>query len=75
MSALHAGRQFASGSASISARTRLIDVDRVRVRQDEDAHEHRALPGEAHLGVVVLRAQHHVRDVPQPNERAVLLRG
>ena len=40
---------------------------------DPDAHEDRLLAGEAHLLIVVLGAQHHVGDVSQPHQRAVLL--
>ena len=43
--------------------------------QDENAHEHGALPGEAHLGVVILRPENDVGDVAQPHERSVLLGG
>ena len=48
-------------------------IDRVGVRQNEDAHEDGALPGEADLGVVIFRAEHDVGDVAQPNEYAVFL--
>src|SRR6266568_889351 len=48
-------------------------VHRVRVRQHPDAHEHRLLTGEPHLGVVILRAEHHIRDVAEPNERSFVL--
>jgi hypothetical protein len=61
---LPAGRQFLLDQA-ISARTRLDDVDRVGVGQRIDAHEHGGLPGEAHLGAVVLGAERHVGDVAQ----------
>ena len=51
----------------------LDDVDRVRVRQNPDAHEDGLLPGEADFGVVILRAEHDVRDIAQPNECRLFL--
>ena len=44
------------------------DIERVRVRQRPDAHEHGAFAAEAHLGIVILRAEHHVGDVAQAHE-------
>ena len=51
----------------------LDDVEGVGVGEGPDPHEDRGLPGEADLGVVVLGAQHHVGDVAQPHDGAVLL--
>ena len=65
--ALHAGRQFLLDLLHLGANA-LDHVDRVRVRQNEDAHENRALAGETNLGVVILRAENNVGDVAQPNE-------
>ena len=62
-----------SGSTSISSRDRVDDIERVGVRQDEDAHEDRGLAGEADFGVVVLGAQLDVGDVAQAHDRVVLL--
>ena len=51
----------------------LDDVERVRVRERPDADEDRGLPAEVHRRVVVLGAEHHVGDVAEPDDRAVLL--
>ena len=51
----------------------LDHVDRVRVRQNPDAHEDGFLTGEPHLGVVIFRAEHDVGDVAQPNEISLVL--
>ena len=70
--ALQAGGQFLLDLLHLRPDA-LDDVDRVGVGQHEDAHENRALAGEAHLRVVILRAEDHVGDVAQPNERSVFL--
>ena len=41
----------------------LDHVDRVRVWQDPDAHEHGFLAGETHLGVVILGPEDDIGDV------------
>ncbi len=51
----------------------LDDVDRVRVRQNEDAHENRFLAGEADFGVVVFGAENDIGDIAEPNECALVL--
>ncbi len=51
----------------------LNDVDRIGVRQNENAHENSALAGEPNLRVVILGAEDHVCDVTQPDEDVVFL--
>ena len=65
------GRSF--WIAAISVRHAPDDVDGIGVGEGPDPHEDGGLPREAHLGVVVLGAQHHVGDVPQAHDGAVLL--
>jgi hypothetical protein len=59
--------------ASISLLTRLDDVHRVGVGQGPDAHEDGRLAGKAHFRVVIFGAQHHVADVFEADDGAVLL--
>ena len=66
--ALHAGRQILFDFLQFSAYA-LDDIDRVRVRQNPDAHEDGLLSGETHFGVVIFRAEHDIGDIAQPNER------
>ena len=49
------------------------DVERVGVGQHPHAHEHRLLPGEAHVLIVGVGAEHDVGDVLEAHQRAVLL--
>ena len=65
--ALHAGGQFLLDLLHLGPDP-LDHVDRVRIGQNENAHEDGALAGEADLGVVIFRAEDHVRDVTQPDE-------
>ena len=69
---LHAGRQFLFDLLQFHANS-LDHIDRVRVRQNPDAHEDRFLPGEANFGVVIFRAENDVGDVAQPNECPLVL--
>ena len=48
-------------------------VQRAGVGQHPDAHEHGLLAREADVLIVFVGAQHHVRHVFQPDQRAVLL--
>ena len=57
--------QFGAGS--------LDDVDGIRLRQWEDAHEHRRLTRIAHLRVVVFGPEHHIGDVFEPNRGVAAL--
>ena len=49
------------------------DIQRVGIWQWPDAHEHGRLAAEAHLGVVVFRAEDDIGDVLQSNELVALL--
>ena len=69
---LHAGRQFLLDLLELDADA-LDHVDRVGVRQHPNAHEHRFLAGEPHLGVVIFRAEDDVGDIAQPNQRVLVL--
>ena len=69
---LHTARQFFFDLLKLGADT-LDHVDRVRVWQNVNAHEHRFLAGEAHFGVVILGAEHDVGDVADSNECAFVL--
>ena len=51
----------------------LDDVDRIGIRQNENAHENSALAGEPDLRVVILGAEYHICDVAQPDEDVVFL--
>ena len=66
------GRQFAWMSA-ISVRTRLMTSSELALGRTQMPMNTACLPREADFGVVVLGAQHHVGDVAQAHERAVLL--
>ena len=57
--------QFGAGSFD--------DVDGIRLRQWEDAHEHRRLARIAHLRVVVFGPEHHIGDVFEPNRGVAAL--
>ena len=46
----------------------LHDIQRVGVRQRPDAHEHRLGAAKPDLRLVILRAEHHVRHVAQPDQ-------
>ena len=56
-----------------SSRTSLDHVERVGGRQHPDAHERRRLAVEADVLLVVLRAEHDVGDLAEPDDDAVLL--
>src|SRR5205823_13258386 len=64
--------QFALDLLHFRAHT-LYHVNRIRIRQNVDAHEHGLLPGEPDFRVVVFRTQNDVRDVSQPNESSFVL--
>ena len=49
------------------------DVDRVGVRQRPDAHEYGGLAGKAYLRVIVFSAQHHITDILQTHDGAILI--
>ena len=66
---LHPGGQFLLDLLQLGPDA-LDHIDEVGIRQNPDAHENGFLAGEADLGVVILRAQHDVGDVAQPDERA-----
>ena len=69
---LHAARQLLLDGVHLDAHA-VDHVERVGVGQGPDAHEHGGLAREADLGVVVLRAEHHLADVLQPHDGAGLL--
>ena len=66
-----------AGSCAWISRNRVAHladhVERVRRRQHPDAHERRRLAVEADVLFVVLRAQHDVGDLAEPDDGAVLL--
>ena len=66
------GGQFAFDLLHLHAHA-LDHVNRVRVRQNVDPHEHRFLPGETHFGVVIFRAEHHIRDIAQSDQSPFVL--
>ena len=68
----HAGRKFLLNLFHLCAHA-LDHVDRVRVRQNPDAHEDGFLAGETHLGVIIFRAQLDVGDIAQAHERSLVL--
>ena len=69
---IQARRQLAFDLLHFHAHT-LDHIHGVRVRQDVNSHEHRFLPREAHFGVVVFGAEHHVGYVPQPDQSPLVL--
>ena len=69
---LHAGRKFFFDLLELDPNA-LDHVDRVRIWQNKNPHEDRFLTGEAHFGVVVLRAEHDVRNVAQSDQCALVL--
>ena len=69
---LHSGRQFFFDLLELGAHV-FDHVNGVGVRQNENAHEDGFLAGEAHFSVVIFGAEHDVRDVAQPDERAFVL--
>ncbi len=69
---LESGRQVALDGIHLRPHP-LDDVEGVRVRERPDPHEHRGLPGKVDLRVVILGAQHHIGDVAQADDGAVLL--
>ncbi len=68
----HPGGQLSLDLLHVLAHA-LDDVQRVRRRQDPDAHESRGLAVEANLLVVVLGAEHDVGDVAQPDHDSLVL--
>ena len=64
--------QFALDLLHFRAHT-LYHVNRIRIRQNVDTHEHGLLPREPHFRVVVFRTENDVRDVSQPNESTLVL--
>jgi len=48
-------------------------VERVGVRKHPDAHERRRLSVEADIVLVAFSAEHHVGDLAEPDDDAVLL--
>src|SRR4051794_37797654 len=69
---VHPARQIFFDFLEFSADA-LDHVDRVRIRQNPHAHEDSLLSGEPNLGVVIFRAQNHVGDVSQSDERPFIL--
>ena len=68
----HAGRKFLLDLFHLGAHA-FDHVNRVRIRQNPDAHEHGPLAREPHFGVVIFRAENDVGDVAQPNEISFVL--
>ena len=69
---LHAGRHLRLDAGDFRADAP-DDVERVGGGQHPDAHEDRRLTVEADVLLVVLRAEHDVGDVAEPDDDAVLL--
>ena len=65
---LHAGRQLLLNRAPSRSRTRFMTSSEFALGKHPHAHEHRAACRRTHFGVVVLGAQHDVRDVAQADE-------
>ena len=70
--ARHSGRKFFSDLLHLGAHP-FDHVHRVGIRQNRDSYEDGLLPGETDLGVVVFCAEHHVSDIAQPDQRALVL--
>ena len=68
----HTGGQFLLDLLHLRADA-LDHVERVRVWQNPDAHEHSLLAGEPDFGIVIFRAEHDVGDVADPDEVAFVL--
>ena len=67
-----AGRQFVLDRGHFFADA-LDHFQRIGVGQHPDAHEHGAFAAEAHLAVVIFRAERHVGHVAQPDELVAVL--